>query len=248
MSHKNKKCTNCYYKRTSENEFPCCDCSINFNNSNRKDHCINLWHPEEPAEKPCDFISVKPEETPAEKPGRNVYRDNIVAMLDKQREKGLKKYGETLEDNVTLTREQRIEHLEEEMIDALQYAEHLKLTLNDGLTANDFQRAAMRTASGMNHDTVGGNGLLLNGVMGLNGEAGECIDIVKKHIFQGHELDLEHLIEELGDASWYLAICCEAAGVTFGEVLQRNIDKLKKRYPEGFDKARSINREEESKA
>jgi NTP pyrophosphatase (non-canonical NTP hydrolase) len=102
----------------------------------------------------------------------------------------------------------------------------------------------MRTASGMNYDQVGGNGLLLNGVMGLNGEAGECIDIVKKHIFQGHELDREHLIEELGDAAWYLAVSCEAVGVTLGEVMQRNVDKLKKRYPDGFDKSRSIKREE----
>ena len=48
--------------------------------------------------------------------------------------------------------------------------------------------------------------MLLNGVMGLNGEAGECIDILKKHLFHGHELDSTHLAEELGDASWYSVI------------------------------------------
>lgn len=172
------------------------------------------------------------------------YRDNIIAMIDRQRDKGLSKYGEVLEDNVTLTVDQRLEHIQEELIDALMYVEHLRSAVLDKLTANDFQRAAMRTASGMNYDNAGGNGLLLNGVMGLNGEAGECIDIMKKHIFQGHELDREHLIEELGDTAWYLAVCCEGLGVSLEEVMRGNIDKLKARYPEGFDKARSINRTE----
>jgi NTP pyrophosphatase (non-canonical NTP hydrolase) len=172
------------------------------------------------------------------------YRDAIVAMIDKQRAKGLEKYGQTLEDNTTLTNCQRIEHAQEELVDALQYLEHLKQTQADRLTANDFQRAAMRTASGMDHEGYNGRGLLLNAVMGLNGEAGEVIDHVKKVCFQGHELDQEHLVEELGDVAWYLAVCAEALGVTLEEVLQRNIDKLKARYPEGFDKARSINRKE----
>lgn len=122
------------------------------------------------------------------------YRDNIIAMIDRQRDKGLSKYGEVLEDNSTLTVDQRLEHIQEELIDALMYVEHLRAAVLDKLTANDFQRAAMRTASGMNYDSAGENGLLLNGVMGLNGEAGECIDIMKKHIFQGHELDREHKI------------------------------------------------------
>lgn len=170
------------------------------------------------------------------------YRNNIVKMLDQQRAKGLAKYGETLEQNDTLTYTQRIEHAQEEALDLLQYLEHLKQCYTDRLTANDYQRAAMRTASGMDYSKAGENGLLLNGVMGLNGEAGECVDIVKKHLFQGHELDYNHLAEELGDVAWYLAVCCEAIGMRLEDVLQRNIDKLKERYPEGFDKARSINR------
>jgi NTP pyrophosphatase (non-canonical NTP hydrolase) len=174
----------------------------------------------------------------------DTYRDNIVELIDRQREKGLKKYGQTLEQNTTLSTLQRIEHAQEELVDALQYLEHLKQTQADKLTANDYQRAAMRTASGMNYEGLRGEGQLLNAVMGLNGEAGECIDIVKKHLFQGHDLDRDHLAEELGDTAWYLAVCCDALGMTLEEVLQHNIDKLKARYPEGFDKARSINREE----
>lgn len=176
--------------------------------------------------------------------GRDDYESTLAGLINRQRAKGLNKYGQTLEDNTTLTNEQRIEHAQEEMVDALQYLEHLKKTQADRLTANDFQRAAMRTASGMDHEGYNGRGLLLNAVMGLNGEAGEVIDHVKKVCFQGHELDRAHLVEELGDVAWYLAVCAEALGVTLEEVLQRNIDKLKSRYPEGFDKARSINRKE----
>ena len=170
------------------------------------------------------------------------YWERICAINNRQTAKGKQKYGQTLEQNTTLTTEQRIEHAEEELIDALKYLEHLKEVVHDNITANDYQRAAMRTASGMDYDG-GVKSLLLNGVMGLNGEAGECIDIVKKHLFQGHDLDRDHLIEELGDCAWYLAVSSEAVGVSLGEVLQRNIDKLKARYPEGFDKARSVNRD-----
>lgn len=173
------------------------------------------------------------------------YAKSIINLLQRQREKGIAKYGQILEENTTLSHVQRVEHIEEELIDALMYAEHIKSAIEDGLTANDYQRMAMRTASGMDYSKSGENGLLLNGVMGLNGEAGECIDIMKKHIFQGHELDREHLIEELGDCAWYIAASCEALGVTLEDCLQRNIDKLKARYPEGFDKSRSINRNNE---
>lgn len=107
------------------------------------------------------------------------------------------------------------------------------------LTANEYQGEALRTAG----EHVG-NSLLVNGVMGLNGEAGECIDIVKKHLFQGHELDKEKLAKELGDVAWYLAVTAHAIGYTLEEVMQMNIDKLKARYPEGFDPERSLNRKE----
>lgn len=87
--------------------------------------------------------------------------------------------------------------------------------------------------------------ILINGVMGLCGEAGEAIDLVKKHLAQGHELDKEHLIDELGDIAWYLAETAQVLGVTLEEVLERNISKLKKRYPEGFETEKSVHREHE---
>ena len=86
--------------------------------------------------------------------------------------------------------------------------------------------------------------VLINGVMGLCGESGEAIDIVKKWLAQGHELDKEKLAKELGDIAWYLAETAYALGIPLEDILQSNIDKLRKRYPEGFDKERSINRTE----
>lgn len=111
---------------------------------------------------------------------------------------------------------------------------------------NDFQLACMRTANGMDYETHFNNSddaLLMNAVMWLNGEAGECIDIVKKWIFQGHNLDISHLVEELGDVAWYLAVACAAIDVPLSECFDQVIEKLKKRYPDGFDKERSIHRD-----
>ena len=84
--------------------------------------------------------------------------------------------------------------------------------------------------------------VLINGVMGLCGESGEAIDIVKKHLAQGHELDTEHLAKELGDIAWYLAETATAIGYRLEDILQMNIDKLKKRYPEGFAAEKSMPR------
>ena len=78
--------------------------------------------------------------------------------------------------------------------------------------------------------------------MGLCGESGEAIDIVKKHLFQGHELDRKALAKELGDIAWYLAETAYALNIPLDAILKANIAKLKERYPEGFDASRSVNR------
>ena len=84
--------------------------------------------------------------------------------------------------------------------------------------------------------------ILINSVMGLCGESGEAIDIVKKWFAHGHELDREHLKKELGDIAWYLAEAATALDITLESVLEANVEKLKKRYPEGFETKRSIER------
>ena len=106
------------------------------------------------------------------------------------------------------------------------------------MTINEYQELAMTTLN----KELSQKDILINGVMGLCGESGEAIDIVKKHLAQGHELDREHLIKELGDIAWYLAETAFALDVELEDVLTLNIDKLKKRYPEGFSKEQSINR------
>ena len=86
--------------------------------------------------------------------------------------------------------------------------------------------------------------MVLNGVLGLAGEAGECCDIVKKVKFQGHTMDKEHLIEEIGDVLWYVAETASGLGVSLSDVAQYNLDKLHKRYHgEEFHKEDSINRQ-----
>ncbi|MEE1031019.1 MAG: nucleoside triphosphate pyrophosphohydrolase family protein [Ruminococcus sp.] len=107
------------------------------------------------------------------------------------------------------------------------------------MTINEYQKLAMTTLN----PKLSEKDILINGVMGLCGESGEAIDIVKKHLAQGHELDREHLIDELGDIAWYLAETAQVLGVTLEEVLERNINKLKKRYPEGFETQKSLERE-----
>ena len=87
--------------------------------------------------------------------------------------------------------------------------------------------------------------VLLNALMGLCGESGEAIDLMKKHLFQGHALEREKLIKELGDVAWYLAEAATGLGVDLSEVLQRNLDKLHARYPQGFETVRSQHREAE---
>lgn len=87
--------------------------------------------------------------------------------------------------------------------------------------------------------------VLINSVMGLCGEAGEAIDIVKKWLAQGHELDKAHLAKELGDIAWYLAEAATALELPLSDILQGNIDKLKRRYPDGFAVRASAERAQE---
>lgn len=87
-------------------------------------------------------------------------------------------------------------------------------------------------------------GGVLNGCLGLAGEAGETLDMIKKWIFHEKDLDREHFKKELGDVMWYMAMICYSFGFDLDEILQMNIDKLKARYPEGFDTERANHRAE----
>lgn len=111
--------------------------------------------------------------------------------------------------------------------------------MEEKLSFNEYQRQARELIS-----PDGQKDMILNGVLGLAGESGECCDIVKKARFQGHELDKEHLKEEIGDVLWYIAETASGLGISLEEVAQYNLDKLHKRYHGNqFHKEDSIHRE-----
>lgn len=106
---------------------------------------------------------------------------------------------------------------------------------------NEYQELAMRTLN----PKLDKKDVLINAVMGLCGESGEAIDLVKKHLAQGHEFDKVKFAKELGDIAWYLAEAAYAIDMPLESVLEMNIEKLRNRFPEGFDSDKSINRKEE---
>lgn len=106
------------------------------------------------------------------------------------------------------------------------------------MTPNEYQKAAMRTS----RKDILPTEHLINGALGLAGEAGEVADLVKKMMYQGHEWDFEHIAKECSDCMWYLAEIATAIGFDLSEIMQMNIDKLMKRYPDGFSAERSQNR------
>lgn len=101
---------------------------------------------------------------------------------------------------------------------------------------NEYQQLAMTTLN----PALSRKEVLINSVMGLCGESGEAIDIVKKWMAQGHALDKEHLARELGDIAWYLAEAATALEIPLEDVLRANLEKLEKRYPDGFDSQKSL--------
>lgn len=102
---------------------------------------------------------------------------------------------------------------------------------------DEYQEAAYRTDG-----TSGVKERLTNAALGLSGEAGEVADQIKKALFHGHALDEEELAYELGDILWYVAQAANALGYGLDEIARMNIEKLRRRYPEGFSSEASINR------
>ena len=106
---------------------------------------------------------------------------------------------------------------------------------------NTYQARAEKT---INKEITSSRELILNACLGLAGETGEVIDHVKKWAYQGHELNPDKIIDELGDVLWYMSEMCTALGTKFARVPNGNIRKLKKRYGDKFSAEASINREE----
>lgn len=120
------------------------------------------------------------------------------------------------------------------------------------MNGKEYQELAMRTNDGnanyrlrqaqvdnIKYDV----GSIFNACLGLSGEVGEFNDMIKKWVFHEKELDIEHLKKECGDILWYIAMICHSLNWNMDEIMQINIDKLKIRYPEGFDVIKANNRE-----
>ena len=108
------------------------------------------------------------------------------------------------------------------------------------MTLDEYQELAARTLGrDRTHEQQ-----LANAALGLTGEAGEVAEVIKKHLFHATPLDQEALVKELGDCLWYLGAFATVLGLSLDDIAQRNIDKLRRRYPEGFDPERSRTRTE----
>lgn len=133
------------------------------------------------------------------------------------------------------------------------------------MNGNEYQKLAMRTNDGKATDRLNDKiemieffkdakagrpaekydlGGIFNAAFGLSGEVGEFNDMLKKWVFHEKELDVVHAKKELGDIMWYVAMMCHSFGWELDEILQMNVDKLKARYPQGFDVALANNRKD----
>lgn len=108
------------------------------------------------------------------------------------------------------------------------------------MTLNEYQDLAMTTSNKGQTE----NERLINAALGLAGEGGEVCDALKKFLAHGHPLDKTGLLLECGDVMWYVCLLAKALNSDLETIAQMNVDKLKKRYPDGFSSERSINRVE----
>ena len=100
-----------------------------------------------------------------------------------------------------------------------------------------YQNRAIRTANGGK-----GNDALLCCSLGIAGEAGEVVDLVKKWVYHGHAQDVTKMREELGDVLWYVAVLAASQGLSLDEIARYNLSKLSMRYPGGFSETASWGR------
>lgn len=106
------------------------------------------------------------------------------------------------------------------------------------MTMNEYQEEAKRTINPM----LSHNQKVNHALFGMASEVGEIQGIYQK-LYQGHGLNAEEMAKELGDLLWFIAEYCTVHGFELEEIAQMNIDKLRRRYPFGFDTERSLHRE-----
>lgn len=113
------------------------------------------------------------------------------------------------------------------------------------MTSHEYIKNALRTEPEkyLFEDTGSLDKRIEHAIMGLVTESGELMDVVKKTKLYNREVDKVNLVEEMGDVMWYLAVMADALGVTFEDAWQKNINKLRARFPEKFDLDQAINRD-----
>jgi len=109
------------------------------------------------------------------------------------------------------------------------------------MTTDEFNRGAGATAKRVDFSYD-----LMHSALGVASEAGEFTTSVKEHLIYGKPLDKENLKEELGDLLWFINLACDVLNLDLGDVMQANIDKLKKRYPEKYSDADALARADKS--
>lgn len=107
------------------------------------------------------------------------------------------------------------------------------------MTGDNYQILAKRTMATRYPTPSNATMMLLNGALGLAGESGELVDHIKKHVFHGHGLDPAVVLKEAGDVLWYLAEILEMTGLSMSDAMRENIEKLTRRFPDGFDPDRT---------
>lgn len=115
------------------------------------------------------------------------------------------------------------------------------------MNPSEYIRSALRTESPYSFmETNGVSPRVEHAVMGVVTEAGELIAAVKKSKIYGKPLDCVNLVEEAGDVMWYLAILADELGVSFEEIWDKNIAKLRQRYPDKYTDEHWLNRDTEA--
>ena len=107
------------------------------------------------------------------------------------------------------------------------------------MTGNEYQKLASRTINRDLHFSE----VREHAKYGMVSEIGELCGIFQKR-YQGHKVEPEHIKKELGDLLWFIAEWCTSYGLSLEDIMQLNIDKLRARYPEGFDAEHSLHRAE----
>lgn len=169
----------------------------------------------------------------------------ISDRLENRNIKGYETYGETLDD-VPFENYDWNTMINEELLDALQYAikenTRLKYELEEKSGEMDFK--VFETDVWRTYDKdIKGQDRITNAIFGITGEAGEVADIFKKVWYQGHLLNRDEVLSELGDVMYYVCLLANIMDSTLEDVATRNIIKRGKRYPKGFESKRSVNRE-----